>query len=135
MLVLREEAIGITTLERVGMEGMHVDKVRKIEQNMGFSLYEGRGYRNWKVARTRQWRDVAGEGWALVRAGGRQKVNSVPARWEPPHFTWSSTRSSNSGMSWTNGHQSFVTRNRLNTQSFILNVFLHDKLEEIKGDS
>lgn len=114
---------------------MHVDKLRKMEQSMGFTLHEGRGYGNWKVAKTRQWRDVAGEGWALVRAGGRLKVNSVPAVWEPPYFTWSSTRSSSSGMCWTDGHRSFVTSNRLNTQSFILNVYLNDNLEEIKGDS
>lgn len=133
--MLKEEAIGITTLERVGLEGMHVDKLRKREQSMEFTLLEERGYKNGKVTGTRPWRDVAGEGWALVRAGGRQKVNSVPAGRESPYFTRSSTRSSNSGMSRTDRHRSFVTSNRLNTQIFILNVYLNDKLEEIKGDS
>lgn len=40
--MLREEAIGITTQGRDRIEGMHVDKLMRREQNMGFTLQERR---------------------------------------------------------------------------------------------
>lgn len=40
MLVLWEEAVGITTLTRDGIEEIHVDKLLKRDQNLGFTIQE-----------------------------------------------------------------------------------------------
>ena len=48
LLVLKEEAVGITTVGGRGMEGVWVDKLRKREQSMGLTLEGEEGRRSWK---------------------------------------------------------------------------------------